>query len=191
MKKIVALLLCLISVLSLSSCSSGTSDSGKEDNLDKQLEDAVDTLKDFINDSVATGEANKDNAVAEPVDPKTVDYSKIDITMEFTDADKIDQFMSDYQNGATDNKVIKFTGIMSKGMMDKTTNSILIKMDGGVKKGPQWRIVGADDNTEYPGDDNKIEITGVVLSEFNESWGMYAHYIYVLPENVKDLGAAE
>ena len=35
------------------------------------------------------------------------------------------------------------------------------------------------------------QLVGVVLSEYVEAWGMYGHYIYVLPENVKDLGYPE
>ena len=204
MKKFVALLLCLTCVAALVACTSGGND--KTDNTDKEIEEALDTLKNLIDNasdnnnsgddsSVDWGNlwdtGSNDNAVAEPVDPKTVDYSKIDLELP-DDGSMMQEFMNDVQAGKYDNKVVKVKGIMSTGTMDPTTNSVMQKIgNDGVKLGVSWRIVDANDSTTYPADDSQIELVGVVLSEYVEAWGMYGHYIYVLPENVKDLGYPE
>ena len=142
-------------------------------------------LEDILNS--IENEMNK--KVAEAVDPKTVDYSNIDMNFEFTDGDKMSDFMQKVQNGEYDNKVIHITGIMSTGIMDKSVNSVMLRVgESGAKLGFTWKVVDADENTVYPGDDNVIELTGVMIAEYIPDWGMYGHYLYVLPENVKDLG---
>lgn len=201
MKKLIALLLICTLALSLAACTTSTGTGNKD--LDKEVDEAMDTLKAIISNAATQTDEGSDttdsnswlfptsSGVSEPVDPKTVDYSKIDYELGFDDGSKMKDFMNDVQAGKYDNKVVKITGIMSTGNLDKTTNSVMLNVGDGVKLGVQWRIVDSNDSTVYPGDDNKIEITGVVLSEFNEAWGMYGHYIYVLPENAKDLGAIE
>ena len=203
MKKFVALLLCLTCVAALVACTSGGNE--KTDQTDKEIEEALDTLKNLIDNASDNNNSGDDssvdwgnlwdtsnnNAVAEPVDPKTVDYSKIDLELP-DDGSMIQEFMNDVQAGKYDNKVIKGKGSMSTGMMDPTTNSVMQKIgDSGTKLGVSWRIVDANDSTTYPADDSQIELVGVVLSEYVEAWGMYGHYLYVLPENVKDLGYPE
>ena len=170
MKKFVALLLCLTCVAALVACTSGGND--KTDNTDKEIEEALDTLKNLIDNasdnnnsgddsSVDWGNlwdtSSNDNAVAEPVDPKTVDYSKIDLELP-DDGSMMQEFMNDVQAGKYDNKVVKVKGIMSTGMMDPTTNSVMQKIgNDGVKLGVSWRIVDANDSTTYPADDSQIE----------------------------------
>ena len=146
MKKFAALLLCLTCVAALVACTSGGND--KTDNTDKEIEEALDTLKNLIDNasdnnnsgddsSVDWGNlwdtSSNDNAVAEPVDPKTVDYSKIDIELA-DDGSMMKEFMSDVQAGKYDNKVVKIKGIMSTSVMDPTTNSVMQKIgNDGVK----------------------------------------------------------
>lgn len=190
MKKIVALLLCLTCAFSLAACSSGDKKDDK-DNLDKQVDEAVDALKDFIKEQTDIAEQNKENEVEKPVDPKTVDFSKIDTELKYEDGANMPQFMNDMQAGKYDNKVIKVTGLMSTSMMDKTTNNVMQYVSEGAKQGFSWRIIDANESTEYPADGTKIELVGVMIAEYNEAWGMYGHYLYVLPENVKDLGYPE
>lgn len=202
MRKLVALVLCCVLVLSLAACTS-SEQQAKVDNTDKELEEAVNTLKNLFGDELSSSDSDSSdsdswdwgldnsNKVAEPVDPKTVDYSKIDVEFGFDDGDKMKDFMSGAQNGDYDNKVIHITGLMSSGMMDPTTNNVMLKVGDGAKLGFSWRIVDANDSTVYPEDGNKIELTGVMLSEYIADWGMYGHYMYVLPENVKDLGYPE
>ena len=198
MKKFVALLLCLTCVFALAACTSGND---KTDATDKELEDALDTLKDFINnatDNSSDGSSDSlgsiwDTATPEvekPVDPKTVDYSKIDLEMP-DDGSMMKEVMNDIQAGKYDNKVIKVKGLMSTSMMDPTTNSVMQNIGEGTKVGFSWRIVDADTYTKYPADDSQIELVGVIISEYNETWGYYGRYLYVLPENVKDLGYPE
>ncbi|MCR5766916.1 MAG: hypothetical protein K6G45_00290 [Lachnospiraceae bacterium] len=182
MKKLIVLLLCMACILSATACSSG----GKEDDKNE-----IDSLVDFIQDATDNAMANQGNDVEAPVDPKTVDYSKIDYELGYDDGAKMPEFMNDMQAGKYDNKVIKITGIMSKGMMDPTTNNVMLYVGEGSKQGFSWRIVDANDSTTYPLDDDKIELVGVMLSEYIADWGMYGHYLYVLPENVKDLGTPE
>lgn len=199
MKKFVVLVLCLTCVAALAACTSGADGNAKADKTDKELEEALNVIKDKIDDvkddSLDAFDdiwgTNINNSVAEPVDPKTVDYSKIDIELA-DDGSMMKEFMSDVQAGKYDNKVVKIKGIMSTSMTDPTTNSVLQKIgNDGVKLGVSWRIVDANEATTYPAEDSQIELVGVVLSEYNEAWGMYGHYIYVLPENVKDLGYPE
>ena len=194
MKKFITLILCLTCVASLVACTSGSNN--KTEATDKELEDAVNTLNDFIdnatnnesgNENIDWGWGTSNTEKVEPVDPKTVDFSKIDLELP-DDGSKMQEVMSEIQNGKYDNKVIKVKGIMSTGMMDPTTNSVMQKVGDGAKLGFSWRIVDANDSTTYPADGSEIELVGVIIAEFNEAWGMDAHYMYVLPENVKDLG---
>ncbi len=185
MKKLIAFLMCIVCILAMAACSSDKEPETSE------IEEGLNSLADFLSDTTENAIANSGNETAEPVDPKTVDYSKIDAELGFEDGSKMPEFMNDIQAGKYDNKVIKITGIMSTSVMDPKTNSVMLDIGDGVKQGFSWRIVDANENTEFPGDDHKIELTGVMISEFVQEWGWNAHYLYVLPENVKDLGYPE
>lgn len=212
MKKYAVVLIVLICIMSLSACKSEKNEN-KDDNVktsekDNEKENKTGEKKEEENKKVteeaAPAEAGDSDIAAiaelfgaekvdlpEPVDPKSVDYSKIECTVEYTDADKIKEFMENYKNEVYDNKVVKLTGIMSQGMMDKTKNSVMVPAGNGAKLGPSFIVVGWDENSNYPADGNKIEVTGVVIASWNNDWYASEHYIYVLPENLKDLGYPE
>ena len=205
MRKLVALMLCLSCVFALAACTASAN--VKTDATDKEIEDALNTLKDYIDNATKNEDGNSDgssdsdsfnwdwgtttnNETVEAVDPKTVDYSKIDLELP-DDGSMMKEVMNDIQSGKYDNKVIKVKGIMSTSMMDPTTNSVMQYVGEGTKFGFQWKIVDANESTTYPADDSQIELVGVIISEYIPEWGMNGHYMYVLPENIQDLGYPE
>ena len=208
MKKFAIVLLGLVCVLSLAACSSNekkTDDKEVKNSDEKEKEEKVTGEESTPTPTQAEAENTEESDIAalaelfgaekidlpEPADPKTVDYTDIACTIEYTDGAKMQEFMQNYKNEVYNNKVVKLTGLMSRGMMDKTKNSCLIPMEGGAKMGPSFIVVGWDENSEYPADGSKIEITGVVIAAWNNDWYATEHYIYVLPENLKDLGYPE
>ena len=206
MKKSVVFVLCIAMVLGLvTGCSNTDSGSTSTTGQDKEKEDPKTNEKEKTEDITPTKEEPENNelidildtisdakaALPDPVDPKSVDYSKVDFTLEYTDGDKMKEFMEGYKNEKYDNKVVKITGIMSTGMIDKTKNSVLLKVGDGMKLGPQWIVVEPDESFTYPADDSIIEVTGVVIASWNDDWYASEHYIYVLPENVKNVEIGE
>lgn len=212
MKKLITVVLCIALIVSLAACSGKDKEEDNKDAVptekteknteEKNVKDKNEEKKENVKeDKQSDGDGNElddiisaiedemNKEVAPAVDPHTVDYKNVDVNFEFTDGDKMSDFMQKAQNGEYDNKVIHITGIMSAGMMDKSVNSVMLRVgDSGVKMGLTWKVVDADENTVYPGDDNVIELTGVIIAELIPDWGMYVRYLYVLPENVKDLG---
>ena len=126
-------------------------------------------------------ESTADESTADAsVDPKTADYTNPAVTINFGDTELIQTVTQDMQSGKYDGKVIKVTGISQKRMSSCT---IMEKDETtGTGYGMTYYIDGQPDLSEYPADDAKIEILGVVtIGEYD------VRALTVLPENVKVL----
>ncbi|MBQ3843250.1 MAG: hypothetical protein II820_11255 [Ruminiclostridium sp.] len=123
-----------------------------------------------------TSEAQTEAASGE-IDPKTADYSKIDVTIPFDSGEQIVNFTNDMLAGKYDGKIVKCEGIAQRRM---TGNAMMQKQEDGSSRGFTWILVDAADKNDYPPEDSHVEITGVVgIGEYD------VRYLYVLPENVK------
>ena len=109
-------------------------------------------------------------------DPKTADYSKVDITIPYDSGEEIVTFTNDMLAGKYDGKIVKCEGISARRM---NGNAMMQVQPDGSKRGFTWYIVDSTDPDDYPLDDSRCEITGIVgIGEYD------VRYLYVLPENV-------
>ncbi len=131
-------------------------------------------------DDPSFGDIWGETTTAAAVDPRAVDYSSPDITIEFDSGDKIVTFTQEMLAGEHDGKVVKCDGISQRRM---TGNAMMEKQEDGTKFGFTWIIVDSEDPDDYPPDDARTEITGVVgIGDYG------VRYLYVLPENVNVIG---
>lgn len=116
-----------------------------------------------------------ENVTNDPIDPKAVDFSNIDITVGWNDSDTMSEIAANMWYGTYDGKVIKVDGINdllgSYSIMERDSDSSKI--------GFSWELVGSED---YPPDMSRVELIGVI-SPKGDDWG--SRTFLVLPENVK------
>ena len=113
---------------------------------------------------------------AAQIDPKTADYSKIDIDIAYDSPDEIVQFTNDMLAGKYDGKVVRCDGETGRRMFG---NAMMQKQADGSSRGFTWYIVDSTDENDYPPDGARAQITGVVgIGEYD------VRYLYVLQENV-------
>ncbi len=130
-------------------------------------------------ESTATDEGSAQEASKE-VDLKTADYDNPAVTIEFGQFEEIQTVTSDMQSGKYDGQVIKVTGISQKRMSSCT---VMEKDEStGTSYGMTYYLDGNPDLSEYPAEDAKVELLGVVTTG---DYGVRA--LTVLPENVKVL----
>ena len=95
-----------------------------------------------------------------------VDYSKVDITINDGDFAAMKELATAMQSGGNQGKVVKVTGINSRSQFGAKAS--VMESDGGSSKiGTTYKIVGVDSIDQYPEDDAKIELTGVVKLDDN------------------------
>lgn len=88
-----------------------------------------------------------------------VDYSKPDLVIEDGDFAAMESFLNGWGENKWDDKVIKISGINARRM----SNCTIQEKDGnGTGKGCSWEIVDGKFPDDYPEDDAKITVTGVL-----------------------------
>lgn len=125
----------------------------------------------------AEAAGNEEAAQAEEpaaVDPKTVDYSKVDITISFGDSDTTSEIASAMWYGEYDGKVVKIDGIAEH----LGSWSIMEEVSEGSKVGFGFELVDSED---YPVDGTRVELVGVIAPGGTME---NARVLYVLPENM-------
>ncbi len=163
-----ALILSLVLATSVTACCftgcSNNSDSGSEqsstasvNNPNVQSEDEDTENSEDIN----TQPSEEESESTDSVDPATVDYSKVDLTIEYGDYEAINTLMNEMQEGKYDGKVIKIDGISSKMV---TSCSIMEDKGEGEKIGVGYAIQGEENLDNYPTDGARVELVGVVVS---------------------------
>lgn len=112
------------------------------------------------------------------VDPKTVDYSKVDMTIAFGDTNSINEIASNMWFGNYDGQVVKVEGYAEH----LGSNWSIMEDNGdGSKIGFDFVLVGSED---YPVDGSHVELLGVIAPGGTMEG---SRVLYVLPENVKTL----
>ena len=106
------------------------------------------------------GEASSEDTGNASVDPKTADYTSPAVTINFGDTELIQTVTQDMQSGKYDGKVIKVTGISQKRMSSCTVMEKDEKTGTGY--GMTYYLDGQPDLSEYPAEDAKVELLGVV-----------------------------
>ena len=90
------------------------------------------------------------------VDPKTVDYSKVDMTVAFGDSKAASEIASNMWFGNYDGKVVKIEGYAEH----LGSNWSIMEDEGaGSKIGFNFVLVGSED---YPVDGSRVELLGVL-----------------------------
>ena len=166
-RSVTAALCALSAVCAFSACNSGSSIS------DSQAESVANNIIDSIDWGGLTGSGE---TTAAPVDPKTVDYSKVDVTVTYGDSSTISEIGSNMWYGNYDGKVIKIDGLSCKY---GSKYSIMERDSDSSKTGFDYELI---DSTDYPADGARVELTGVISSTGDE-WG--TRRLYVLPANVR------
>ena len=93
-----------------------------------------------------------------------VDYSKPDLTIEDGDFAGMEAFLEGWGENKWDDKVIKITGINARRM----SNCTIQEKDGNGKgKGCSWAIIDGKFPDDYPADDAKVTVTGVLRLDKN------------------------
>jgi hypothetical protein len=88
-----------------------------------------------------------------------VDYSKVDLTIEDGDFAAMESFLNDWGENKWDDKVIKITGIDAR----RLSNCTIQEKDGNGKgKGCSWVIIDGKFPDDYPAEDAKVTVTGVL-----------------------------
>ena len=165
--------LVISAVCACSACGSGGNIS------DSQAESIANGIVDSIDWGELTGAGETTAAASAPVDPKTVDYSKVDITIAYGDSSAISEIGSNMYYGNYDGKVIKVEGLSCKY---GSKYSIMEYDSDSSKTGFDYELI---DSTDYPADGARVELTGVIAPTGDE-WG--SRRFYVLPANVKVIG---
>lgn len=125
-----------------------------------------------------SSEASEESAGEASIDVKNADYSSPAVTIEFGDFELIRTVTSDMQTGKYDGKVIKVTGISEKRM---SSCSLMEKDEAtGTGYGMTYFLDGKPDLSQYPEDDSKVEVLGVVTIDDYD-----VRVLTVLPENIK------
>ena len=127
--------------------------------------------------STPTSQATSTNDSKSSIDPKTVDYSKVDYTIAYGDSSTMSSIAAAVWFGEYDGKVVKVDGIAEKlgGW------SIMEEAGNGVKIGFGFELVGS---TDYPADGTRVEMVGVIAPGGTMEG---SRVLYVLPENLKIL----
>lgn len=135
--KIFALMLALcLTVTIFAACGGGTSST------------TSDTASKADESSAAATEAAKE-----------VDYSNPDLVIADGDFAAMESFLNDWSEQKWDGKVIKITGISGRRM----SNCTILEKDGnGTGRGCSYEITGASFPDDYPADDAKVTVTGVL-----------------------------
>ena len=91
---------------------------------------------------------------------KEVDYSKPDLVIADGDFAAMESFLNDWNEQKWDGKVIKITGISARRM----SNCTIMEKDTATNtgKGCSYEITGASFPNDYPADDAKVTVTGVL-----------------------------
>ena len=144
--------------------------------------DDTDTDTDSDSDAASTDEGNTEESSAAnaSVDLAAADYSNPAVTIEFGQFEEIKKLTEEMQTGKYDGQVIKVTGISQKRMNSCT----IMERDEstGTGYGMTYYIDGQPELSEYPAEDAKVELLGVVtVGEYE------VRALSVLPENVKVL----
>ena len=125
--------------------------------------------------STPTSQATSAKDSKASVDPKTVDYSKVDVNIPFGDDKTTSTIASAMWYGEYDGKVVKIDGYAEKlgswSIMEKTSDSSKI--------GFGFELVGSD---KYPADGSRVEMVGVIAPGGKMEG---SRLLYVLPENMK------
>ena len=127
--------------------------------------------------STPTSQATSATDSKASIDPKTVDYSKVDYTIAYGDSSTMSSIAAAVWFGEYDGKVVKVDGIAEKlgGW------SIMEEAGDGYRVGFEFELVGS---TDYPANGTRVEMVGVIApgGTMKES-----RVLYVLPENLKIL----
>ena len=125
-----------------------------------------------------SSEESEESAGEASIDVKNADYNSPAVTIEFGDFELIRTVTSDMQTGKYDGKVIKVTGISEKRM---SSCSLMEKDEAtGTGYGMTYFLDGKPDLSQYPEDDSKVEVLGVVTIDDYD-----VRVLTVLPENIK------
>ncbi len=126
----------------------------------------------------STGKDTTESSAGEAsVDLASADYSNPAVTIEFGDFELIQTVTQDMQTGKYDGQVIKVTGISEKRMSNCT---VLEKDEStGNGYGMSYYLDGQPDLSEYPDEEAKVELLGVVtVGEYD------VRALTVLPDKV-------
>ena len=126
-------------------------------------------------ETVSAENAEGTGAAAETIDPKTTDYSKVDVTIEYGDSDAAEEIASAMWYGEYDGKVVKIDGIAEH----LGSWSIMEEAGEGSKVGFGFELVDSED---YPADGTRVELVGVIAPGGSMEG---SRVLYVLPENMK------
>lgn len=175
LKLITSALLFSLAVCGVSSCS------GSNETTEKEAEKAVESLIDDwgIDDTDwgdSGSESGGDSTGSADIDPKTVDYSKVDVTFGPNDGKAVSEFTGKFYDGSCDGKVVKITGLSENWGSGSCT--IYSNVDESERWGISWVYA---DGEALPENDVNLEITGVIIPA--DEWG--SRNLYALSENVK------
>lgn len=112
--------------------------------------------------SSASGDASSQAAettVAATEAAKEADYSNPDLTIADGDYAAMESFLNDWSEQKWDGKVIKISGKSARRMSNCT---ILEENGKGTGKGCSYEIIGGSFPDDYPADDAKVTLTGVL-----------------------------
>ena len=169
MKKIISLL--LVTFMLMSSLAACGNDGGNTNGGNSANNDNVQTQE-----QTQASEAAETAETAAVIDPKTADYSKVDITIPFDSGEEIVKFTDDMLAGKYDGQIVKCEGITCRRMFG---NAMMQKQADGSSRGFTWYLVDAASEDDYPPEDSRVELTGIVgIGDYD------VRYLYVLPENV-------
>ena len=167
--------------VSLSACTKGNDSSTAGGESKTSSADSSESSESKESSAAESSAEAAESSSEGSIDPKTVDYSKVDIEIKYGDAEGMQKFSNEAASGKLDGKVVKVDGISAKRM---STCSIMEKnKETGVGYGLTYTLDGASSLSDYPADDARVEITGVII-QVNE-YGV--RNIYVLKENLKEV----
>ncbi len=109
------------------------------------------------NSSSATDATTAETAVQQADD---VDYSDVALTIEDGDFDAMEKFLDAWGENKYDGKVIKITGVSERRMSNCT---VMEHNDKGTGRGCSWEIIDGKFPDDYPEDDAKVTLTGVLM----------------------------
>ncbi len=181
MKKLSKMLLLIMAgaivVCAAAGCS-GNSNGGNT--TESSASDTVSDDNNTVENNSAESQTEESSDGQASVDLATADYSNPAVTIEFGDFELIQTVTQDMQTGKYDGQVIKVTGISQKRM----SNCALIERDEstGTGYGMTYYLDGNPDLSEYPAEDAKVEVLGVVtVGDYD------VRALTVLPSNIKTL----
>ncbi len=98
-------------------------------------------------------------AAADSSDFSNVDFSKVDLTIEDGDFDAMVEFLEGWGENKYDDKIIKITG---KSEHRNSNCTILEEDKDGNGRGCSWELIGGNFPDDYPADDAKVTLTGIL-----------------------------